>query len=161
MARALVDLSQLDLSRNVMSENELREIVPHTHEFQMLDGVCHLDVEKGVVVGYKDFDEEPWWARGHIPGRPLLPGVLMVEGCAQVSTILMRLYEGWGNDRFIGLGGLEKVRFRGQVVPPARVHFVSIAKNKGRRIPRYPAQTYLHGKMIMEMGRYLVDVESL
>ena len=152
MARALVDLSTLDLSQDVMEDEEIRHLLPHDHEFKLLDGVCHLDLEQGIIVGYKDWQEDAWWARGHIPGRPLMPGVLMIEGCAQVSTILMKKSEGWGAEKFIGLGGLNDVRFRGQVTPPARVHFVSVVGTRsGNRIAKYPAQTYLDGKMIMQM----------
>lgn len=152
MARALVDLSTFDLSRDVMEEEQIRAMVPHAHEFQLLDGICHLDIEAGIIVGYKDWDEDPWWARGHIPGRPLMPGVLMVEGCAQACTILMKKRENWPDDSFIGLGGLNDVRFRGQIVPPCRVHFVSVAApQSGRRIAKYPAQCFLDNKMVMQM----------
>ncbi len=151
MPRALVDLSSLDLTKDVMPEEELRAVLPHDHEFKMLDGICHFDKEAGVIVGYKDWGEAPWWGRGHIPGRPIMPGVLMVEGCAQVSTTLMKKREGWGDEKFIGLGGLSHVRFRGQVVPPCRIHFVSVAgKRSGNRLAKYPAQCFLGDKMIMQ-----------
>lgn len=152
MARNLIDLESLDLSQDVMSDEEIRSMLPHAHEFQLIDGICYLDLEAGIVVGYKDWGEDPWWGRGHIPGRPLMPGVLMVEGSAQVSTILMKKKEGWGNDKFIGLGGLNDVRFRGQVTPPARVHFVSkVGTRSGNRIAKYPAQCFCKGKMVMQM----------
>ena len=152
MARALVDLTTLDLTSDAMTDEEIRAMVPHDHEFRLLDGVCHLDVDAGLIVGYKDFGADAWWARGHIPGRPLMPGVLMVEGCAQVSTILMKRREGWDDDSFLGLGGLNDVRFRGQVVPPCRVHFVSVAgPRSGRKIAKYPAQCFLNDKMVMQM----------
>jgi 3-hydroxyacyl-[acyl-carrier-protein] dehydratase len=152
MARALIDMDGLDLSQDVMADAEIRAMLPHAHEFRLIDGICHLDMTAGVVVGYKDWDEDAWWARGHVPGRPLMPGVLMVEGCAQVSTILMKKQEGWGADKFIGLGGLDKVRFRGQIVPPCRVHFVSaVGSRSGNRIAKYPAQCFLGGKLVMDM----------
>ena len=152
MSRALLDLDSLDLSQDVMEDAEIRSMVPHAHEFQMIDGICHLDVEQGFIVGYKDWAEDAWWAKGHIPGRPLMPGVLMVEGCAQVATILMKKKEGWPAENFIGLGGLNNVRFRGQVVPPCRVHFVSMAAGRSsRKILKYPAQCFLDGKMVMQM----------
>lgn len=152
MAQPLVDLSSLDLSEDVLPEDEIRAVLPHRHEFQLIDGVCHLDLEEGVVVAYKVWDENPWWGRGHIPGRPLMPGVLLAEGAAQAATILMKKTEGWGVDQFIGLGGLEGVRFRGQVVPSSTVHFVSRrGRRSGNRLARYPAQAYCGGKMVMDM----------
>jgi 3-hydroxyacyl-[acyl-carrier-protein] dehydratase len=152
MPRALIDIDELDLTQDVMSDEEIRELVPHDFEFRMLDGVCHLDLEEGVIVGYKDWSEDAWWARGHLPGRPLMPGVLMIESCAQVSTILMKKVAGIGAEKFIGLAGLNDVRFRGQIVPPGRVHYVSVKSGEpSARIQRYPAQTFLNGKMVMQM----------
>lgn len=150
MAKALIDLSTLDLSRDVMPEEELRSLIPHRYEFQMIDGICHLDQELGIVVGYKKWDEDAWWGRGHVPGRPLMPGVLMVESCAQVSTVLMKKRMNWEGG-FIGLAGLDNVRFRGTITPPALVHFVSKVGQHSSRMARYPAQCFMNGKMVMEM----------
>jgi 3-hydroxyacyl-[acyl-carrier-protein] dehydratase len=152
MAQPLVDLSSLDLSREAMPESEIRQMLPHRHEFQLVDGVCHLDLEKGEIVTYKDWDADPWWARGHIPGRPLMPGVLLAEGAAQAASILMKKTEGWGAEQFIGLGGLDRVRYRGQVPPESRVYFVSArGRRSGNRIAKYPAQAFCDGKMVLEM----------
>ena len=52
MGRALADLTELDLSRDVIPNEELRRLVPHDYEFKMLDGICHLDLERGLVIGY-------------------------------------------------------------------------------------------------------------
>ena len=151
MAQLLVDLAELDLSTDVLSDEELRAMLPHAHEFRLIDGIRHLDIEQGVVVGYKRWDASPWWGRGHIPGRPLMPGVLMCEGAAQVATVLMKKREGWGVDKFIGLGGLDNVRFRGTIVPPATVYFVSKVGSRSSRIAKYPAQCFCGGKMVMDM----------
>jgi 3-hydroxyacyl-[acyl-carrier-protein] dehydratase len=152
MPRTLIDLGALDLGRDVMTESELRTLLPHAHEFAMIDGICHLDVERGEAVGYKRWSADPWWARGHVPGRPLMPGVLMVEGGAQVSTVLLKKTLGWGAERFIGLGGLENVRFRGTVTPPATLYFLSTrGSHSGSRLARYPAQCVHDGKLVMEM----------
>lgn len=152
MGQPIVDLSSLDLTKDVVSTEELRQVVPHREYFQMLDGICHLDLEQGIIVAYKDWDANPWWAGGHIPGRPIMPGVLMIEGAAQSATLPIKRTLGWPNDRFIGLGGLNDVRFRGQVVPPARVYFVSKrGQTSGSRLARYPAQAFCNGQMILEM----------
>ncbi|MHC4512248.1 MAG: 3-hydroxyacyl-ACP dehydratase FabZ family protein [Planctomycetota bacterium] len=151
MGRTLANLAELDLSQDVVSDDELRRLIPHDHEFKMLDGICHLDLELGVVVGYKDFGEDAWWARGHVPGRPIMPGVLMIEGCAQAAAVLMKKREGWDKEKFIALGGVDKARFRGVVVPPVRIHFASAIGTRGSRMFRYPAQSFVDGKMVMEM----------
>ena len=151
MAPPLVDLSGLDLSRDVMTDDELRSLVPHAHEFRMLDGICHLDVERGLVVGHRDFEEDPWWAKGHVPGMPIMPGVLMIEGCAQAAAVLMKKRDGCPAHKFIALGGIDRARFRGVVEPPAKVYFVSVVGTVGSRMFKYPAQCFVDGKMVMEM----------
>lgn len=135
-----------------MSEEELRSYIPHRHEFQMIDGICHLDLETGLVVGYQEWDGDPWWARGHIPGRAIMPGMLMAESCAQVATILMKQKGGWSKEKFIGLAGLNRVRFRGLVTPPAMIHYVSqIGRHSGNRMAKYPAQAFHAGKLVLDM----------
>ncbi len=152
MGQPIVDLQSLDLTRNVVSEEELRNTLPHRDFFQLLDGVCHFDPERGIAIGYKDWDEAPWWAAGHIPGRPIMPGVLMIEGAAQIATFLVKQVSGWAKDRMIGLAGLDDVRIRGQVVPPARVHFVArVVQISGRRLAKMEAQVFCNGQMTMEM----------
>jgi 3-hydroxyacyl-[acyl-carrier-protein] dehydratase len=152
MPKPIVDLAELDLSQPVMAEAELRRLLPHRHEFQMIDAVAHLDVERGIVVGYKDVRTDDWWTRGHIPGRPIVPGVLMMEGCAQISTILIKTMNAVAPDRFIGLGGVDDARFRGTVVPPARIWFVSEKGQLSSRLARYPAQAFVDGRLVMEMS---------
>lgn len=152
MGQPLVDLQSLDLTKNVISEEELRAVLPHRDEFQLLDGICHYDPERNLAIGYKDWGEEPWWAKGHIPGRPLMPGVLMIEGAAQVASFLIKKSMLWGDDRFIGLAGLNDVRMRGVVEPPARLYFVSgDVKFSGRRLARMPSQVFCNGEMKLEM----------
>ena len=152
MGQPIIDLATLDLSKDVVSDEELRRCLPQTDTFKLLDGICHLDVANNVAVGYKDWDEDPWWAKGHIPGRPLMPGVLMIEGGAQIATFLVKQQAAWASDQMIGLAGIDDVRVRGQVVPPARVYFVSsIQKISGRRLARMNAQVFCDGSMKMEM----------
>jgi 3-hydroxyacyl-[acyl-carrier-protein] dehydratase len=151
MPAPLVELAALDLSRPVLAEEELRSLLPHRHEFALIDAIVHLDQEAGIVVGVKDWPADPWWARGHVPGRPLMPGVLMVEGAAQVASILIKKTGGWDPERFIGLAGLENVRFRGAVVPPARIHFAARTLSVSTRMARVPAQCFLGSRMVMEM----------
>ncbi|MFY9341163.1 MAG: 3-hydroxyacyl-ACP dehydratase FabZ family protein [Planctomycetota bacterium] len=152
MGQPLVDLQTIDFTQAVVSDDELRVYLPHAFEFRLLDRVCHFDRERSLAVGFKDWDENPWWARGHVPGRPLMPGVLMIEGAAQIATFLLKQQTGWGRDRMVGLAGLDDVRIRGQVVPPARVCFVAgNVVTSGRRLAKMDAQVFCNGQMTMEM----------
>ncbi len=150
MARPIVDLSTINLTETVLPDEELRAALPHDHEFRLIDAICFLDMEEQLVVGYKDWDENPWWARGHVPGRPLMPGVLMIEGCAQVAAVLVQRSEQWRTDSLIGLGGINKARFRRMITPPARVHFVAKMGRTTKRMARYPAQCFVNGELALD-----------
>lgn len=130
----LVDLAQIDLDQVILTREQIYEkYLPQRHEFMLLDGVCALDAKQGTFVAYADIREDAWWVSGHIPGRPLLPGVLMLELAAQTSAIAATML--MGDIGFIGFGGVDKCKFRDSVVPPARLHLLCVATDlRPRRI---------------------------
>ena len=77
-----------------------------------------------MAVGFKDLAEDEFWVRGHIPGRPLMPGVLMLEAAAQLSSFCIAKMNPDKN-RFIGFGGIEDVKFRTQVEPGSRLYLLA------------------------------------
>ena len=117
--KPILDLSQLDLSKVIATQEEIYSWNPHRFEFQMLDGIFFADYENGTSAGYRDIRSDEFWVRGHIPGRPLFPGVLMIETAAQlVSYYAMTAAK---RHDFIAFAGVDGVRFRGQVVPGDRL----------------------------------------
>lgn len=144
-----VDTASLDPELDALSIDEVRRHLPQRYEFAMLDRLCHLDLEQEICVGYKDLGPEDWWARGHFPGKPVLPGILMIEGAGHVGSILWKKKMGF-DDIIIGFGGLERVRFRGQVIPPARIYFVARGGKFGTRMSRLPTQAIVNGKVVLE-----------
>jgi 3-hydroxyacyl-[acyl-carrier-protein] dehydratase len=75
-----------------------------------------------LILGYKDVTDHEFWVRGHIPSRPLMPGVIQIEAAAQLlSFFVLRIYEEEG---FIGFGGIEKAKFRAAVEPGCRLHLL-------------------------------------
>ena len=82
----LVDLTQINLEALAFDKEAIRAEILQRFEMEQLDGVIHLDVEAIVCVGYKDVRDDEFWTRGHIPGRPLYPGVMIIEAAAQLCT---------------------------------------------------------------------------
>jgi 3-hydroxyacyl-[acyl-carrier-protein] dehydratase len=121
----LFPLDELDLTRVVMSKQEIYALLPHRHEFMLVDGILHLDVPGKIIVAYHEVREDEWWVKGHIPGRPLMPGVLMIETAAQMSSVYYSTV--LGRDRFTVFGGVDQVKFRDTVTPPARLIFLGKA----------------------------------
>jgi 3-hydroxyacyl-[acyl-carrier-protein] dehydratase len=117
--------AELDFSRVVANREAIRKVNQQRFEMEHLNAIVHIDREKHLLVGYKDVTEEEFWVRGHLPGYPLLPGVLMCEAAAQLCSYYC-MTEGLLTGDFIGFGGMDNVRFRSPVHPGSRL--VLIAK---------------------------------
>jgi 3-hydroxyacyl-[acyl-carrier-protein] dehydratase len=129
----LLDLSQIDLSgRPVFDKEAILSVNAQRYEMQQLDGVLWYDKGKFLVLGYKDVTEEEFWVRGHIPGRPLMPAVIMVEAAAQLLSFFVRKV--YGEEAFIGFTGIESTKFRSVVEPGHRLfllgHITKLRKGK-------------------------------
>lgn len=120
----LYDISGIDLDRVVYDREAIRQHNPQRGDMEHLDAIVHVDVEKGQVIGYKDVRADEFWVAGHIPGRPLLPGVIMIEAAAQVASFYTSKFIGWTG--FIGFGGADEIRFRSPVTPGARLYLVAL-----------------------------------
>jgi len=118
---SFIDFDALDLSRDVVTKAEVLELLKQRGRFEQVDGILHLDLEGGLIVGYKEIRAGDWWTTDHIPGRPLFPGVLMIESAAQMCTYHFMRSQKAPATTFVGFGGLDEVRFRAAVVPDCRL----------------------------------------
>ncbi|HUT02136.1 MAG TPA: beta-hydroxyacyl-ACP dehydratase [Phycisphaerae bacterium] len=128
----LIDLASIDTGNVIADREAIGRVNPHRFEFALLDGICLLDHEAGLIAGYRDVRDDEFWVRGHIPGRPIFPGVLMIETAAQLVSYfaMTRIPEGG----FLGFGGVDGVKFRGAVSPRERVVMVGkILQLRARR----------------------------
>jgi 3-hydroxyacyl-[acyl-carrier-protein] dehydratase len=116
----LFDLSKIDLTvKPLFGKEEVCMVNPQRFEMQQLDGILWYDEDKYLVLGYKDVTEDEFWIRGHIPGRPLMPGVIMVEAAAQLSSFFVKQI--LGLEGFIGFAGIDGAKFRSVVEPGKRL----------------------------------------
>ena len=136
MKDPLVDFSRFDLSKVLVDKAGIMEINPHRYEMQLLDGIVYIDEDN--AVGFKTLGPEPFWARGHFPDRPLMPGVLMCECAAQLSCYFA-IQTKMVDNGYVGLGGLQDIRFRGPVVPGDSL-IVMLQKGRVRRNAMFSAE---------------------
>ena len=155
MPTPLLDLASVDLSRHVFSKADLQEVLRQRGTFSLVDGVLHLDpATSDVVVGYHDVRFDEWWAKDHIPGRPIFPGVLMVEASAQLASFDFFRRHPEVPRHFIAFTGIDETRFRAPVEPPCRLYFVGTAQrsrvNGGRVMFSYQMQGLVDDKLVFE-----------
>lgn len=120
------DISTMDIK-------EIIRLLPHRYPFLLVDRI--LDGEKGKsLVGLKNVSMNEPFFQGHFPSDPIMPGVLILEGMAQVGGILAyySLPEMIG-EKLIYFAGIDKVRFRRPVVPGDQLIFqMRVIKHKGK-----------------------------
>ena len=122
----IIDVATIDTGKVEITRQEIYKVNPHRFEFMQLDGIYFIDRDKAVMAGFRDVREDEFWVRGHIPGRPLLPGVLMIETAAQmVSYYVMSEAPEKG---FLGFSAVDNVKFRGQVTPGQRL--IVVGRNR-------------------------------
>jgi len=116
----IIHPSEYDLDRVIADIHEIRRWNMQRFEMEQLTAIVHEDESRGLCVGYKDVTADEFWVRGHFPAMPLMPGVLMCEAAAQLSSYYTQKHNLLAA-ALIGFGGLEEVRFREPVVPGDRL----------------------------------------
>ncbi len=144
----LINMDNIDLNNVLFNKEDILKHNPQNYEMQQLDGILWYDKEKFLILGYKDITENEFWVRGHIPGRPIMPGVIMIEASAQLSSFFVKeIYELKG---FIGFASIEGAKFRSTVEPGSRLYMqCHISKFKRRKYTAV-VQGYVDGKMVYD-----------
>jgi len=121
----ILDSSEYDLNRVVADIEEIRRYNRQRFEMEQLTAIVYDDPERYICVGYKDLGPDEFWIRGHMPGMPIMPGVMMCEASAQMASYYTQKHK-LMDTAMVGFGGLKDVRFRGFVRPGER--FVILAQ---------------------------------
>ncbi len=143
----LLDPARLDLTRIVADREAIAKVNPQRFEMQQLDAIVVIDPTEKIIVGYKDVRPDEFWVRGHMPGYPLLPGVLMCEAAAQLCSYYT-MQQGLGEGDFIGFGGMETVRFRSPVRPGDRLVLIAKVIKYNRRQTIFNVQGFVGATMV-------------
>ncbi len=115
----ILDPSQFQLDQVVADIEEIRHYNPQRYEMEQLTAISYMDLADKICIGYKDLGPDEFWVRGHMPGMPIMPGVVMCEAAAQVASYFA-LKQKLMDTEMVGYGGLTDIRFRGVVRPGDR-----------------------------------------
>lgn len=144
----IIDFSEYDLNTIVADVEKIRSYNPQRFEMEQLTAICFESRERNICVGYKDLGPDEFWVRGHMPGMPLMPGVIMCEAAAQLSSYYSHRYKLM--EGLIGFGGLEDVRFRGVVRPGDRFVIVCRLLKLRRSIMTCEFQCFVGQNLVCE-----------
>ncbi len=113
----------------LMNQEEIKKIIPHRDPFILVDEVEVLDGDK--IIAYKNVTGQEDFFRGHFPDYPVMPGVLIVEALAQAGAIQILSKEEF-RGKIAFFGGIDKCRFKRQVVPGDRLRLeVTLTRMRG------------------------------
>ena len=114
----------------MLNKEEIKNIIPQRDPFLMIDEVEEY-VPGESAIAYKNINEQEWYFKGHFPGNPIMPGVLIAESLAQTGAVaILSMDENKGKNALFG--GIDKMKFKRKVVPGDRLKLeVKIIKRKG------------------------------
>lgn len=147
----LFDISSIDLSQVAYGRDVISKFNPQTGDMCQLDHMAWASDDFTKGIGVKHVRDDEFWVPGHIPGRPLLPGVIMIEAAAQVSSVIYQLRLNADEPRFLGFTRCDNCIFRGQVVPGDTLHILAREHNFKRRRFSCDAQGIVDGKLVFEV----------
>jgi UDP-3-O-[3-hydroxymyristoyl] N-acetylglucosamine deacetylase / 3-hydroxyacyl-[acyl-carrier-protein] dehydratase len=128
--------------------NDIHNILPHRYPFLLVDKILELKEDK-YAVGIKNVTINEQFFNGHFPGRPVMPGVLIVEAMAQVVGVLLLSKSGNQGKRAYFMS-IDKVKFRRMVLPGDQLRLeVSVLKLKSKVGQAY-ARALVDNKVVAE-----------
>ena len=126
----------------------IEALIPHRDPFLLIDRVTEL--EPGVrAVAEHTFTGEEWYLKGHFPGNPIVPGVILVESCAQVATVMAMALPEYRD----GLGlfaGIDEMRFKRIVRPGDTVRYEAVIDRMRRGYARVNVRAFVGDELAAE-----------
>ncbi len=139
--------------------HHLLEALPHRYPFLMVDRVRAINGDESCI-GVKNVTVNEPHFQGHFPDRPVMPGVLLIEGMAQTAAALIALAQGGvGPGRLVYFMTIDNAKFRKPVVPGDTVEYHVRKLRRRSNIWKFAAEALVEGTKVAEaeVGAMMVD----
>ncbi|MBA4392322.1 MAG: 3-hydroxyacyl-[acyl-carrier-protein] dehydratase FabZ [Desulfobacca sp.] len=132
-----------------MSNQEVQEILPHRYPFLMVDRILELTLGEKVI-GLKNVTINESFFQGHFPGRPVMPGVLILEAMAQTGGILAYKSTPEMRGKLIYFLAIDKVKFRKPVIPGDQLILELSALRRGNKVWKMQGKAFVGESLVAE-----------
>jgi 3-hydroxyacyl-[acyl-carrier-protein] dehydratase len=139
-------------AKTLMSADIARimKLLPHRYPFLLIDKMIDMNGEESGTAIKNVTINEPFF-QGHFPGKPVMPGVLLVEAMAQAAGALVLNHLGDDHaGKLVFFMSIDRARFRKPVLPGDVVHFHVKLSNKRAPVWKYWAEAHVDGKKVAE-----------
>jgi beta-hydroxyacyl-ACP dehydratase FabZ len=128
---------------------EVMNTLPHRYPFLLVDRIIELTENKRIV-GIKNVTINEAFFSGHFPGRPVMPGVLIIEAMAQVGGVLLLRSVPDLSNKIVYFMGIDKAKFRRPVVPGDQLRFEVEVLRLREKTCKMQGRAYVGEKLVAE-----------